>query len=108
MIFRATDVPRIKIDDAMTILQYTSSEHSAKFNAVVGQLDGDHGLTTNRVSDRAYYILKGKGRATVGAKVYEVTEGDLVLISSGTPHGISGKLEFLIITAPAFNPADEQ
>lgn len=108
MLFRGVDVPRVEIDDMLAILQYTSSEHSAKFNVVVGQLNGDHGLTTNCVSDRAYYILNGMGRVTVGADVFEVGKGDLALIPSGTPHGISGELEVLIITAPAFNPKDEQ
>ena len=108
MIFKAGEVPTHQIDDQMSIVQYSSSEHSKKFNVVKGILTGKHGLTTNHRSDRAYFILRGSGEASVGEDKFEVGKDDLVIIPSGYAHGLKGDMEFLIITAPAFDPADEE
>ncbi|WP_420640506.1 cupin domain-containing protein [Candidatus Leptofilum sp.] len=108
MIFKAKEMPVNQIDAQMTIVQYSSVDHSKKFNVVKGVLSGKHGLTINNRSDRAYYILNGNGKVTVGEEIFDVGKDDLVIIPSGFAHGLVGDLEFLIITAPAFDPADEE
>lgn len=40
-----------------------------------------------KVSDEIYFVLRGQGRITVGAKARDLKEGDVVAIPKGTVHG---------------------
>lgn len=61
-------------------------------------------------AEESYYILKGKARIRVGEEESTLTSGQVVLISSGTPHKISNigddKLEFLATCIPAWEPGN--
>lgn len=84
-----------------------SVNSEANFDLVVGNLDGSHGRFINHVSDKGYFILKGTGKVYLGDEEIEVAPYDFVFIPKNTPHGLKGKIEFLVITSPAFNPENE-
>lgn len=78
------------------------------FDVAVGTLEGDHPPVVNSESDRAYYVLSGKGRIRVGGSWYEVSESDLFEVPAGKPHALNGDMRYLVITSPPFDPANEE
>lgn len=96
-----------RIDDSLSIADILSDPTFA-FDVVKATLDGDHPVVVNRVSDRIYYILNGNGHVLVGNEVHQVSDEDIVKIRKGTPHTIRGKLAYLIITSPPFDPSNEE
>lgn len=95
-----------KIDEFYEITDM-SVDHEAKFDLVIGKLDGPHGKFINHVSDKGYFILSGNGEVYLGDKIIPVAPYDFIFIPKNTPHGVKGKLEFIIITSPTFNPENE-
>jgi mannose-6-phosphate isomerase-like protein (cupin superfamily) len=96
-----------RVDKALTIYDLFDGR-GFNFDFVVADLDGDHGSHINRVSDRVYFVISGTGKVTVGSQKYDVAKDDLIVITRNTLHSISGQLRFLIITAPPFDPANEE
>jgi mannose-6-phosphate isomerase-like protein (cupin superfamily) len=94
------------IDSTLSIIDLFNGKNFA-FDFVIGILDGVHPKLINNVSDRAYYVLSGKGMIDVDDNSYKVKKGDLVLIKAGQSHGLRGKMKYIIVTAPPFNPKNE-
>jgi mannose-6-phosphate isomerase-like protein (cupin superfamily) len=84
------------------------SDPSARFDAVIAELDGPHGYFLNRRSEKAYFILEGSGEVLIEGQTTSVKPNDMVFIPTNTRHGIKGKLRFLVISSPPFNPKDEE
>ena len=42
----------------------------------------------HRVSEELYHVTQGRGRMTLDGEIFEVRQGDTVLIPPGTPHSI--------------------
>lgn len=101
----ATTVAR-RVDDALEILPLFDGTGFA-FDVARASLRGEHPTLINRVSDRAYYFLDGDATVRVGDDEYRASPGSLILIRAGLPHGLSGNADYLIITAPPFDPANE-
>jgi mannose-6-phosphate isomerase-like protein (cupin superfamily) len=95
-----------KVDEFFEITDM-SVNIEAKFNLVVGKLDGPHGKFINHVSDKGYFILEGDGEVYIGDEITQVSPYDFIFIPPNTPHGIKGNLKFIIITSPVFNPENE-
>jgi len=95
-----------KVDKCFEITDM-STNTEAKFDLVIGNLDGTHGKVINHVSDKGYFILKGNGEVYIGDKIIQVSPYDFVFIPKDTAHGIKGKLEFIIISSPPFKPENE-
>ena len=55
-------------------------------------------------SDKIYYVLRGKGRFTVGEEERDLSEGKAVIARAGDPHGVSNEtqddLVILVTMAP--------
>jgi mannose-6-phosphate isomerase-like protein (cupin superfamily) len=96
-----------KVDKVLTIHDLFDGRNFS-FDFVVADLNGNHGAYVNQVSDRVYFILSGQGTVVVGSEKYDVVKDDLIVVNKNTPHLIAGELSFLIITAPPFDPANEQ
>ncbi len=96
-----------KIDQALQICDLFDGKDFA-FDFVVAELDGIHPIVVNHVSDRAYFILNGKGVVFVGDAKHHVKANDLVTIPHGTHHGLEGKLRYVIITSPPFDSKNEE
>jgi mannose-6-phosphate isomerase-like protein (cupin superfamily) len=101
------DVHVRKADDSLSIAPLFDGR-DFKFDIALGALRGAHAMHINHVSDRVYFILKGSFKVTVGSKTEDGAADDTFVIPAGTPHGISGDGEFLIITAPPFAPGNEE
>lgn len=98
--------PKRKIDKFFEIKDLFS-DHNAKFDIVYGDLNGPHGKFINNQSDKAYFILEGNGIVFIDNDTIDVEPMDFIYISKGSQHGLKGKIKFLIITSPPFNPEHE-
>lgn len=96
-----------RVDDAVEIVSMFNGK-DFPFDLVISKIDGSHPPVVNLVSDRAYFILSGEHQVRVGDTVAEGRPHDLFLIPKGTPHGVTGRGELLIVTSPAFDPANER
>jgi mannose-6-phosphate isomerase-like protein (cupin superfamily) len=101
------DAPVKVIDDSLKISNLFDGA-GFQFDFVIAELDGEHPIVVNKVSDRCYFILEGEGVVSVGEEVHDVRANDLVLISKNSPHSISGSLKYIIITSPPFDPENEE
>ena len=64
---------------------------------------GYHKKLVCHVSDRAYYIIEGKGEFNVeGYPTGKVNKGDHVFIPKGVPYDFEGHMTYLVINSPAF------
>jgi mannose-6-phosphate isomerase-like protein (cupin superfamily) len=54
-----------------------------------------------------YHILEGQGTLEVGDERYDLSPGMTILVPQGTPHRGYGDFKSVIVTVPAFDPADE-
>ena len=73
----------------------------------IAELNGNHPIVINQKSDRVYFILSGSGKVLVNDEIHDVVSNDLIFIPKNTKHSIRGKLEYIIITSPPFNPNNE-
>ncbi len=54
--------------------------------------------------DELYYVVRGRGRITVGDEVREVVPGSLVFVAARVPHrfhDVVARLEILVVFGPA-------
>jgi quercetin dioxygenase-like cupin family protein len=55
-------------------------------------------------SDKLYFVLRGRGKVTVGSEERVLEEGEIVLAAAGEPHGIANEsgadLVCLVFMAP--------
>lgn len=58
----------------------------------------------HEASDKVYYVLRGKGRFTVGDEERDLAEGHAVIARAGDPHGVRNDtqddLVLLVTMAP--------
>ncbi|MDH3948058.1 MAG: cupin domain-containing protein, partial [Gammaproteobacteria bacterium] len=73
--------------------------------AIVKQGQQTH-LHQHHKSEELYYITNGKGYMTLGEEQFEVTVGDTICISPGTPHCIKNigteALHILCMCSPPY------
>ena len=64
----------------------------------------------HKLSEETYYVLSGEGRITVDGEDRVLRAGDACLIMPGEVHQIRNEarevLEFLTVSAPAWQPDD--
>ncbi len=89
-------------------LAYNSKEDFSRISALYIEVTKRHGLSKTTISDRVYYILKGKGEFIVKDDKYEVSETDVIIIPKNTPYDYESKgkdaLKMFMIHVPAFDP----
>ena len=54
--------------------------------------------------DELYYVVRGRGRVSVGDETRDVASGSLVFVAAGVPHRfheITERLEILVVFGPA-------
>ncbi len=106
MIIRYNDAS-IRSGDDIQIRNYITRNISTSLSLAVSTLDGIHPETMSTTSDRAYFILEGEGKVEVGGEVSVVRAGDAVYIPKNTVHSIQGKVKYVLVNAPPFDPASE-
>ncbi|NTU72688.1 cupin domain-containing protein [Candidatus Roizmanbacteria bacterium] len=92
-----------KNSDACTAIEYPMNDKD--INGAVIQLKGRYpakGKVSNTVCKEMAYVIKGKGKLTIENDVYEVAEGDLVLIHPNEEYAWEGELEMFVPCTPAW------
>ena len=63
-------------------------------------------------TEEIYYVLRGRGRMTVGAEAREVAAGDAVFIPRGHTHTLENTgaepMTILLVCGPAYNREDHR
>ena len=90
--------------DPMTIIPYRINP---EFSASLIEIDGIHGPIMCKGEDRIYFILEGEGKFIIDRMEFNVEKDDLVFIPMKTPYDIMGKLKYVLICSPAFDPKDD-
>jgi mannose-6-phosphate isomerase-like protein (cupin superfamily) len=94
--------------DGFTVKDLITSEQSSVFSLASVSVRGEHPPSENDLCDRAYYIINGSARISVGRETYSVSSGDAVMIPKGTTHAVSGDVDYVVINVPPFDPAHEK
>jgi len=89
------------------VIEPTFPGRDFRFDVAIGRLSGIHPTMVNNVSDRAYYMISGQISFRVGDSHFDAEEGDVVIVPKGTVHSSEGEGEYLIVTSPPFDPANE-
>lgn len=95
-----------QVDSELKIYDVFSSL-DAQMDFVIAELNGDHPMIINRVSDRIYFVLSGTGEVFSDDKWEKVSVNDCVFIKKNSVHSIRGNLTYAIITSPPFQPKNE-
>jgi len=72
------------------------------------RIHGDHGGLRSDEADRAYYIIDGTGKFTIGDEPeFEIGADDVVYIPRGVDYIFSGTMTYLVMNSPAFRPGSD-
>jgi len=102
------------VDENTEITDLFDASEESNFDSVICEVNGYHPADTgrkkfvNEESQKAYYILEGKGEIFVGDKKIQVEEGEFVNVPVSTPHALEGSFKAIIITSPPYNPDNER
>ncbi len=95
--------------DGSEIRELLKSE-SEKMSLAEATVHEETKLHFHKTSDEVYYILEGGGVMEIEGERREVSEGDVVFISSKKKHrictGKSEKVRFLCLCAPPYSDED--
>ncbi len=82
---------------------YNSKEEFKNASAAYFEVDGNHGKVRNKLSDRIYYVIEGKGEFIINDKNIPVNESDVIIILKNTPYDYRGKMKLFLVHTPAFD-----
>ena len=71
------------------------------------ETDGTAKMHFHKRTTEIYYFLAGNGQLDLDGETFEVRPGSSVLIKPECRHRAIGKLRFINISIPAFDPNDE-
>ena len=80
---------------------------NSDFSGALVEINGNHGTTKCLKEDRIYFIIEGEGKFIINNKENNVSVNDLIFIKKNTPYNIIGKMKYLLICSPEFNPEDD-
>jgi mannose-6-phosphate isomerase-like protein (cupin superfamily) len=63
----------------------------------------EKGWARNIKVDMTYFVLEGGGKLFLEKEVYEIVEGDLVIIERGKWYRAEGKMRVLMASGPAWS-----
>lgn len=86
---------------------FNSKEDFERASSVYIEVDGSHGKTKSKVSDRVYYVLGGEGEFIIDGKVIPVETTDVVIVPKNTPYDYKGKMQLFLVHIPAFDAEQE-
>lgn len=106
MKFTKENASKRKVSKELTIYDIIT-DPNANLDFVIAELNGDHPMIVNHVSDRVYFIINGTGDVFSDGKWENVSPNDCIYIKKNTEHSIRGNLTYAIITSPPFAPENE-
>lgn len=77
------------------------------FSAALVEINGAHGKLKCIGEDRIYFILDGEGMFIINDEESNISQNDLIFVPKNTPYNIIGKLRYLLICSPKFNPKND-
>lgn len=86
---------------------YITANDGLGYSLVRTHLNGRHPLMKNTSSHRTYYFIFGSAKFYVGKEVFELTSGEMMTIPKNTKYSFEGNFEALLLSVPAFNPAED-
>ncbi len=82
---------------------YNSKEEFKNASAAYFEVDGNHGKVRNKLSDRIYFVLDGKGEFIINDKTIPVKKSDVIVVPKNTPYDYRGKMKLFLVHTPAFD-----
>ena len=80
---------------------------NADFSGALIEINGDHGKLKCLTEDRIYFIVDGSGKFVINDKTDDIETNDMIFIPKNTPYNIIGKMKYLLICSPQFDPNDD-
>lgn len=71
------------------------------------ETDGTARTHYHKRTTELYYFLEGSGQIELDGQSFDIEPGTSVLIKPGCRHRAIGKLKFINVPVPAFDPEDE-
>lgn len=102
-ILKANQVEKFKNNDACTSSEYPLNDKD--INVAVIKLNGRYpetGRVMNTVCKELSYIIKGNGKLFVEDKIFEIEEGDVVLIEPNEKYYWEGNFTMFVPCTPAW------
>jgi len=88
-------------------MKITEYKINPDFSSALIEIDGEHGKIKCKNEDRIYFIIEGDGKFIVDGEENLVSKNDLIFIPKNTPYDIVGKMKYLLVCSPEFNPKDD-
>ncbi|MGM5488183.1 MAG: hypothetical protein ACQESG_04505 [Nanobdellota archaeon] len=100
MIIKREDTTQKKVGP-MIINEYLIN---SKFSGALVEINGNHGALKCLEEDRIYFIIEGNGKFIIDDQEKEVSAYDIIFVPKETPYNLIGKMKYLLICSPEFNP----
>ncbi len=84
------------------VTQILSSDEIDNLSVSIVEISGKNKKIINKRGDAAYYVIAGSGFFTIDGNKTNVSKGDLVFISRGTPYFDEGNLKMVAINTPRY------
>ncbi len=105
-ICQLNDIPEVPCPCGQTRRAFTDdADGIASLHLVTTQ--GEARSHFHKKMTEIYYFLEGEGEMELDGVGYSVRPGTAVLIKPGCRHRAIGKMKFINIPVPAFDPEDE-
>jgi len=86
--------------------------HNKNLGIALAKINGRFpvsGRTINKVCQEIYYVISGSGKVFIEDEVFELNEGDVLLIDSGKKYYVVGKnIVLLCSTSPEWYPEQQE
>jgi mannose-6-phosphate isomerase-like protein (cupin superfamily) len=94
--------------DDLVMRKLLTADDGAGMSITWVRLSGHHRRLRTERSTRVYYILDGVATFVVGDEpAFDAQEGDVVVVSRGTPYEFEGEATYLVLNTPAFVDGDD-
>lgn len=104
MIIKSKDT-KIKKIGVMNINEY---KINSEYSGALIKINGKHGKMKSLNEDRIYFVIEGDGKFIINDKESEVGVNDMIVVPKNTPYDIIGKMKYLLICSPEFNPINDK
>lgn len=71
-------------------------------SVTVFSFDKDEEISTHASGDAMVTVLEGTGRFTVGGEVFQLTEGETLVMPKDVPHAVYGQERFKMLLTVSF------
>ncbi|MBN2203244.1 MAG: cupin domain-containing protein [Candidatus Aenigmarchaeota archaeon] len=98
---------RVQHANAATCIAYEYGLGDKDIDVAYIKIDGrypEKGRTLNRKSKEVIFVIDGKGIVEIDGNVFDMEEGDSILIQPNQKFFFDGKLKIVVCCNPAWDP----